>query len=66
MSKRLVELVSFRLDNAVIERLDALAAVLRRPGRKPVRTDALLAALYSGLEAFERDPSLIERAKKKS
>jgi predicted transcriptional regulator len=65
MSKPLVN-VTIRLDAALVERLDALAAVLQRPGRGPVRTDAILAALYAGLEAFERDPGLIEQAKTKS
>jgi hypothetical protein len=49
-------LLSVRLDTAIVARLDALAAVLKRPGREPLRTDAILATVFAGLEAFEHVP----------
>lgn len=61
MSKRL-ERVSIWLDKAMLERIDALADALKRPGREPVRTDAILTALDAGLAIVERDRRVLRRA----
>ena len=47
--------VAIRLDADVLDRLDALAARLSRPGLALTRTDALRIAIATGLDAAEKD-----------
>jgi predicted transcriptional regulator len=51
--------ISFRLSPEILARLDALAEILKRPGREPIRRDAILAAIYEGLRTIEADPSVL-------
>lgn len=50
-----------KLPREIRERLDALAEVLREPGREPNQNDAIMATIHAGLDAIERDPSVLLR-----
>jgi len=44
-----------RLDQEIIDRLDAVAAKLSRPGMSVTRSDAMRICLLTGLEAIEKE-----------
>jgi predicted transcriptional regulator len=46
--------VGLRVDDALLARLDALAAQLSRPGAEVTRSDALRLLIGKGLDAIER------------
>jgi len=50
------QLVSVRLDDATIARIDALLPMFADAGRDGIRSDVLREIIRLGLEHFERDP----------
>ena len=46
---------AIRLDPELIDRLDAVAAKLSRPGLEVTRSDAMRIALMTGLQAIEKE-----------
>ena len=56
--------VAARLEAAVIERLDALAVNLAPLGAKPCRSDAVRAALLTGLPILEAQYAKVKGRKK--
>jgi predicted DNA-binding protein len=46
---------AIRLDQDVLDRLDAAAAKLSRPGLAVTRSDAMRICLLTGLEAIEKE-----------
>ena len=60
MSKK--RTVCFKANSEILVRLDAVAEIVRRPGREPIRSDAILAAIHVGLSAIEADPSVLQKA----
>lgn len=46
---------AIRLDQSVIDRLDAAAAKLSRPGLAVTRSDAMRICLLTGLQAIEKE-----------
>lgn len=51
------QVIAVRVPEETIERLDALAAKLSRPGLDLSRSDAARVALESGIGALEREPN---------
>jgi hypothetical protein len=46
---------AIRLDQDVLDRLDAVAAKLSRPGLSVTRSDAMRICLLTGLQAIEKE-----------
>ena len=46
---------AIRLDGEIIDRLDAIAEKLSRPGLAVTRSDAIRIALLTGLQAIEKE-----------
>jgi len=53
--KRTKELIAFRIDQEMLERLDELVPLFSTSWREGSRSDALRAILYATLEAVEHD-----------
>jgi hypothetical protein len=53
--------IAVRLDEAVVERIDALLPQLSAPWHEATRSDALRLLLGKGLELAARDPEAVRR-----
>jgi len=56
--------VAMRLENALVARLDAIAAKLSRPGLAPTRTDVVRMVLLAGLPLIEEREGIKPKARK--
>lgn len=53
--------VVIRLEREIVDRLEALAAQLAKPGLKITRTDAVRVALIAGLDALSAKKAKVKR-----
>jgi predicted transcriptional regulator len=52
--------IPVKMPQELIRRLDELAEKIARPGRGSIRSEAILASIYVGLDAIDRDPSVLK------
>lgn len=53
--------ISVKLPPEILKRLDELAEKIARPGRGPIRNEAILASIFVGLNAIEADASVLKK-----